>query len=97
MPEAIRSTIEFPVSSSRDALREILREGSQRMLPTAIDAEVAEWINSHAHLTDEEGRRQVVRNGRLPQRSIMTGVGQVEIEQPRVHDRRPPEQREKFS
>jgi transposase-like protein len=67
------------------------------MLATAIDAEVAQWIDSHAHLTDEEGRRQVVRNGRLPQRSIMTGVGQVKIEQPRVHDRRPAEQREKFS
>jgi putative transposase len=97
MSEATRSTIEFPVSSSRDVLTEILREGAQRMLATAIDAEVREWIDSHAHLTDASGRRQVVRNGRLPQRSIMTGVGQVEIEQPRVHDRRPPEQREKFS
>ena len=97
MSEATRSTIEFPVSSSRDVLTEILREGAQRMLATAIDAEVAERISSHAHLTDASGRRQVVRNGRLPQRSITTGVGQVEIEQPRAHDRRPAEQREKFS
>lgn len=67
------------------------------MLSTAIEAEVAEWISSHAHLTDEAGRRQMVRNGRLPQRSITTGVGQIEIEQPRVHDRRPPAEREKFS
>ena len=97
MPEATSRTIDFPVSSSRDVLTEILREGAQRMLSTAIEAEVAEWISSHEHLTDEEGRRQVVRNGRLPQRSIATGVGQIEIEQPRVHDRRPPGEREKFS
>jgi hypothetical protein len=27
------------------------------MLATAIDAEVAEWIDSHAHLTDDAGHR----------------------------------------
>lgn len=97
MSEVTSSTIEFPVSSSRDVLTEILRAGAQRMLSTAIEAEVAEWITSHAHLVDEHGRRQVVRNGRLPKRSITTGVGQVEIEQPRVHDRRTPAEREKFS
>ena len=42
------------------------------------------------------GRRQVAHNGRLPERSITTGVGQVEIEQPRVHDRRAAAEREKF-
>jgi transposase-like protein len=97
MAESTNSTLEFPAARSRDVLTEILREGAQRMLSTAIEAEVAQWISSHAHLTDEQGRRQVVRNGRLPQRSITTGVGQVEIEQPRVHDRRPLAEREKFS
>ena len=56
MSEATSSTIEFPVSSSRDVLTEILREGAQRMLSTAIEAEVAEWITSHASLVDEQGR-----------------------------------------
>ncbi len=78
MSEVTSSTIELPVSSSRDVLTEILRESAQRMLSTAIEAEVAEWITSHAHLVDAQGRRQVVRNGRLPKRSITTGVGQVE-------------------
>ncbi len=31
------------------------------MLATAIDAEVAEWIDSYAHLTNDAGHRQVVR------------------------------------
>jgi putative transposase len=46
---------------------------------------------------DQEGHRQVVRNGHLPQRTIMTGVGAVEVKQPRVLDRRPAEQAEPFS
>ena len=67
------------------------------MLAQAIEAEVAEWIEQHAHVTDERGRRQVVRNGRLPERKIVTGVGEVAIEQPRVHDRRGSGDHERFS
>ena len=67
------------------------------MLAQAIEAEVAEWIEQHAHVTDEQGRRQVVRNGRLPERKIVTGVGEVAIEQPRVHDRRGSGDHERFS
>ena len=67
------------------------------MLAQAIEAEVEDWIEEHKHLCDGQGRRQVVRNGRMPKRTITTGVGQVEVEQPRVHDRRPPEEAEKFT
>src|SRR6516164_3777726 len=38
-----------------------------------------------------------IRNGSLPQRIINTGVGPVEVKQPRVRDRRPAGQREKFN
>jgi len=37
---------------------------------------------------DENGHRQVVGNGRMPARTIITGIGAVEISQRRVHDRR---------
>ena len=67
------------------------------MLAQAIEAEVEDWIEEHKHLCDEQGRRQVVRNGRMPKRTILTGVGQVEVEQPRVHDRRPAAEAEKFT
>ncbi len=97
MPEATTPTVSFPSDASRDVLTEILREGAQTLLVQAIEAEVAEWIEDHADLKDAAGHRQVVRNGRLPKRNITTGVGQVEIEQPRVHDRRGPEAGEKFS
>ncbi len=97
MRESNSSTISLPVASTKDALTTILREGAQRMLAQAIDAEVAEWIDGHAHLTDKNGHRQVVRNGYLPQRTITTGVGSVQVQQPRVLDRRGGEEAEPFS
>ena len=96
MQEVTTRSFAFP-SASRDVLTEILREGAQQMLTTAIEAEVAEWIEAHRHLTDARGHRQVVRNGHLPERSITTGVGPVKIRQPRVHDRRQGQEREAFS
>ena len=97
MRESNSSTISLPAVSAKDALTTILREGAQRMLAQAIDAEVSEWIDGHAHLTDERGHRQVVRNGYLPQRTITTGVGPVAVQQPRVLDRRSQEAAEPFS
>jgi transposase-like protein len=94
MQEVNASTVRLP--GSRDSLQEILRQGAQKMLAQAIEAEVAEWIEQHQQLTDEQGRRQVVRNGYLPERKIVTGIGELAIEQPRVHDRRPAGQQEKF-
>jgi transposase-like protein len=67
------------------------------MLTQAVEAEVAEWIDARADVTSEQGRRQVVRNGYLPQRTIVTGVGPVEVQQPRVLDRRTGDAAESFS
>lgn len=75
-----------PVCTS--ALEEILRQGARKMLTQAIEMEVQQYITEHETLRDETGKRLVVRNGRLPQRQIQTGIGPVEISQPRVHDRR---------
>jgi putative transposase len=96
MQEAIAETRVLPVPS-RDALTEILRRGAQRMLAQTIEAEVTEWIAEHAHLKDEAGRRQVVRNGHLPPRELTTGIGAVKVQQPRVRDRRSPDEAEPFS
>jgi len=87
----------LPLPQSNDVLSGILREGAQRLLAQAVEAEVAHWIDSHAGIRDQAGHRQVVRNGHLPARTILTGVGPLEVEQPRVHDRRPKEEAEKFT
>ncbi|MBV8381838.1 MAG: IS256 family transposase [Planctomycetaceae bacterium] len=86
-----------PLTQGQDVLTELLRDGARRMLAEAIEAEVSAWIDARAHLKDASGRRQVVRNGYLPERTIQTGIGEIEVRQPRVQDRRPPERREKFT
>ena len=89
--------IECPEESPQDALTHILRRGAQQMLGEAIEAEVAAWVAAHEHLTDDEGHRAVVRNGYLPKRTILSGVGPVGVRQPRVRDRRPADERETFT
>jgi transposase-like protein len=74
--------------SARDALAEVLRDGAQRMLRSAIEAEVAEYIDAHAESIDDAGHRQVVRNGHHRARVIDTGVGPIHVSAPRVNDRR---------
>ena len=74
--------------SARDALTEVLRDGAQRMLKAAIEAEVGSYIDAHSGCLDEAGHRQVVRNGHHRSRMIDTGVGPIEVRAPRVDDRR---------
>jgi putative transposase len=97
MNESITDIRIVPSTTGQDILTDILREGARRMLAQAVEAEVAAWIDAHAHLKDDRGRRQVVRNGHLPERTIQTGLGEIAVQQPRVHDSRPPEEREKFT
>ena len=87
MQEGNDAAAAIPVPG-RDVLTEILREGARRLLAGAIEAEVDDWVERHAELKDESGRRQVVRNGHHPTRALVTGVGPVEVSQPRVLDRR---------
>src|ERR1700730_2141511 len=86
-----------PLPTSGDVLTEVIGQGAKQVLSQAIEAEVSEWIERHQQHEDAQGRQQVVRNGFLPQRTILTGVGPVEVKQPRVHDRRPKEEAEKFA
>ena len=76
------------LSAPRDALTEILRAGAQKMLAAAIEQEVSSYVAARSGLLDEDGHRLVVRNGFLPERGIMTGVGTVPVKQPRVRDKR---------
>ena len=69
-------------------LDEIARQGAQRMLARALEGEVDEFVERYGQLRDHEGCREVVRNGFLPEREILTGAGVLGVKQPRVRDRR---------
>jgi transposase-like protein len=70
-----------------DLLTDVLRRGACKLLAQAVEAEVADFLAAHADLTTEEGRQRLVRHGHLPERTIQTGIGSVEVQQPRVRDR----------
>jgi putative transposase len=70
-----------------DPLTEVLRNGARTLLAQAIEAEVADFFAANADLTTEDGRQRLVRHGHLPERTIQTGIGPVEVRQPRVRDR----------
>lgn len=72
----------------RLTLEQIAREGARRALQKAIEEEVAEYVEAHKHHVDGSNHRLVVRNGRKPPRTILSGVGPIEVTQPRVDDRR---------
>ena len=89
MKKGIPKGSEEQVLDSIDpVLDEVLRAGARQMLGAAIENEVAEYIQKHAALVDQAGRRVVVRNGYLPERDLVIGIGPVRIRQPRVDDRR---------
>jgi putative transposase len=73
---------------SKSALELIIREGACRMLQAAIENEVGEYIERFKEARDIRGRRLVVRNGSLPGREIVTGIGPLQVKQPRIHDKR---------
>ena|SRR5215475_67365 len=82
----------------RALLDHVVRDGAQRMLQQAIEAEIQEFLQEHQERRDSKGNRLVVRNGHKPARKIVTGAGALEVRQPRVRDNAPnPEERVRFS
>ena len=70
-----------------DALTELLRTGARRLIEAAVGAEFEECLSGFADERLPDGRRRVVRNGHLPRRDILTGIGAVEVEVPKLRSR----------
>jgi putative transposase len=78
------------------AIDDILRDGARRALQAAIEREVEQYIERNSQHLDEQGHRLVVRNGHHPARKIQSGNGPIEVQQPRVNDKRVDEQGNRF-
>jgi len=68
-------------------IRETAREGARQLLQQALVAEIQQHLEQHSDLHTDTGHHAVVRNGYAPERTIMTGVGPVSIQRPRVDER----------
>ena len=73
--------------SVEDPLTEIARDGARRMLAAALRAEADAFVAQHAEEILPDGRQRVVRHGYGPERSILTGIGALDVQRPKVRDR----------
>jgi putative transposase len=71
----------------KDALTELLRAGARELIAQAVETELATLIGEHKDLRLPGGRQAIVRNGYLPERTVQTGIGEVEIKVPKIRDR----------
>jgi transposase-like protein len=69
-------------------LDEICHRGAERMLAVALEAEVDVYVERHREARDSRGRALVVRNGSAKPRTVVAGAGAIEVQTPRVDDRR---------
>ena len=76
--------ISFSDPAFHDELTELVRGGARRMLCEALIADVETFCAQYAGETDDQGRRAVVRNGYLPEREILTGIGPVAVRVPKT-------------
>jgi putative transposase len=75
------------VGSIDDPLTDLLRSGARALIQQAVEAELQAFLGDYAKVTDLRGRQTVVRNGYLPEREIVTGLGNVAVKVPKVRDR----------
>ncbi|HGF0936977.1 TPA: IS256 family transposase [Legionella pneumophila] len=87
MKDSTLNVLSAPQEESQDPLTELLRSGARDLIKQAVEAELANMLNEHKDHKLSDGRQMVVRNGYLPERTIQTGIGDVEIKVPKVRDR----------
>jgi len=74
-------------AQEQDLLSTMLREGAQRLVTQAVQAEFDEFLTRFALERTPEGRAAVVRNGFQPEREILTGLGPVSVRIPKARSR----------
>ena len=87
MDKCTKETSFIKEESSWSVLEQVARQGAQKMLQLALENEVEEFILKHSNLKGENGKKVVTKNGYMPAREIVTGMGPLPIKQPRIDDR----------
>jgi putative transposase len=83
------NVIEFALpGESKDHLTEILRQGAQKLIFEAVEAEFSAFLACHEEEKLENGRQRIVRHGHLPERKVVTGIGAIPVKVPRSRDRK---------
>ncbi len=68
-------------------LEDLIRRGAREVIQQAVEAELAQLLEHYENVKTLTGQRAVVRNGYLPGREVLTAVGPVAVQVPKVRDR----------
>ena len=88
MEKGTTNDIQGQIPQVVQSLDELAREGARRMILAALQVEVEQYLQNLHHLRDENDHALVVRNGKAQPRRVSLGAGSIELQAPRVHDRR---------
>jgi len=80
------TTVPFLNPAFRDEMTDLIRAHAQTAIRQAVQAELEAFLGQHDD-TDDQGRRNVVRNGYQPERQVLSGVGPVSVQLPKTRDR----------
>jgi putative transposase len=72
---------------AKSPLEQLVAEGARQMLQAALEQEVQDYLQACQSRRTLAGHAAAVRNGHLPERPVVTGVGPLVIRQPRVRHR----------
>ncbi len=81
------TVVQLRQPEGQDVLSTMLREGAQRLIAEALQAEFDEFLSQFAERRDDQGRAAVVRNGCQPRREVLTGLGPVGVRVPKARSR----------
>lgn len=87
MSESNLHALSQPEVASNDPLHELIRQGARDLIAQAVETELESLLRQYEDIKAPDGRKAVVRNGHLPKRTVQTGVGDVEVQVPKVRDR----------
>lgn len=68
-------------------LEDLIRRGARDIIQAAIEVELGQMLEEYTNIRTLGGQRTVVRNGYLPKREILTAIGPVTVQVPKVRDR----------
>lgn len=83
MKDSTINAVPTPDENSQDPLTDLLRTGAKDLIKQAVEAELANMLSEYKDYKLSDGRQAVVRNGYLPERTIQTGIGDVEVQLPK--------------
>ena len=81
------NVLDLALPEEKDLLAPVLREGARQRLDQAIRAEVAELLSQYEQEKTSGGHQRVVRNGYQPKRELLTGIGKIAVQVPKVRSR----------